>query len=59
MTKRDYQNLLKNRFQRLVLINQYLEDFEEALGKNGVKALIDETLDDINYLRKKLKEFDN
>ena len=59
MTKREFQNLLNNRFQRLQLIMDNLTEFEEELGKRGVKDLIDETLDEINHLKSELKKFDN
>jgi len=59
MTERDYRNLLNNRFQRLQLITENIAEFEEELGKSGLRDLIDETLDEINYLREKLKDFDD
>ena len=56
MTIQELNNLIKNRLQRLELMNLYTEYFIEYYGgKRNYLAKIDETLDDINYLRKRIK----
>ncbi|MEM6320632.1 MAG: hypothetical protein AAF960_23385 [Bacteroidota bacterium] len=59
MTKRDIelrQEVLK---QQLTLINLYSDDFLERLGKKGLEHYIDEILDEMNYLDKQLKKYED
>lgn len=55
MTTKEIENLLKREIDTLKLIHLYTEEFEEHYGKQGLKDLIDQLLDNINRYRVILK----
>ena len=59
MTKREIKQRQKILKQQLILINLYVDDFLERLGKKGLEHYIDEISDEMNYLDKLSKKKKN
>ena len=57
MRKKDAINRLKMLRHRLILITTHWDGFEERLGKAGLQKLIDDSLDEMNFLTKTLKDW--
>lgn len=55
MNDRDIENRLKILFQQLKLMDKYRESFEKKFGKEWLKKYVDNALDEIIQLQKKLK----
>jgi len=58
MTKREVKNKIKSEKDTITLIQRYKKDFVDVLGKRGVHDLINEKLDNLNYLRKLLRKIE-
>ena len=56
MTREDNENRLNLLFRQLDLITLLRHEFEEKLGKRGTEERINEILEEIQSLRKKLKQ---
>lgn len=56
MTRTEIENRLKILKQQLTMINYYPESFEEKLGKEGIRELIDQILDEMISLKKTLDQ---
>lgn len=56
MRRKDLENREKMLFQQLRVIQLLKEEFLEKLGKVGYEERINDILDEINLIRKLLKE---
>ena len=56
MKRKDLQNREKMLFKQLEVMNLLKEEFFEKLGKTGYEERINEILDEINLIKKLLRE---
>ena len=56
MKRKDLQNREKMLFKQLEVMNLLKEEFFEKLGKTGYEERLNEILDEINLIKKLLRE---